>query len=162
MKKGAKIAIAISGTLVIALAVGGTIFYVNKNKYNPEKVLEEYTSLINDKKYEEMYSKTTKGSQGNISKEDFIKRNKNIYEGIEATNIKNKVKEVKKDGECYNITYETFGYDYGFVDSVRDGRVGGLRSAAGARRGADGRGNRGHLLGGDERRVADSQPRGAP
>ena len=76
MKKGAKIAIAISGTLVIALAVGGTIFYVNKNKYNPEKVLEEYTSLINDKKYEEMYSKTTKGSQGNISKEDFIKRNK--------------------------------------------------------------------------------------
>lgn len=107
MKKGTKIAIAISGTLVIALAVGGTIFYVNKNKYNPEKVLEEYTSLINDKKYEEMYSKTTKGSQGNISKEDFIKRNKNIYEGIEATNIKNKVKEVKKDGECYNITYET-------------------------------------------------------
>ena len=107
MKKGAKIAIAISGTLVIALAVGGTIFYVNKNKYNPEKVLEEYTSLINDKKYEEMYSKTTKKSQGNISKEDFIKRNKNIYEGIEATNIKNKVKEVKKDGECYNITYET-------------------------------------------------------
>lgn len=107
MKKGAKIAIAISGTLVIALVIGGTIFYINKNKYNPEKILEEYTSLINDKKYEEMYSKTTKGSQGNISKEDFIKRNKNIYEGIEATNIKNKVLEVKKDGSDYNITYKS-------------------------------------------------------
>ncbi|CDM68176.1 Penicillin-binding protein 3 [Clostridium bornimense] len=107
MKKGAKIAIAISGILVIALAVGGTIFFVNKNKYNPEKALEEYTSLINDKKYEEMYSKITKESQGNISKEDFIKRNKNIYEGIEATNIKNKVLKVKKDGSNYDITYES-------------------------------------------------------
>ena len=39
MKKGVKIAIAISGTVAIILAVGGTIFYVNKNKYNPEIVL---------------------------------------------------------------------------------------------------------------------------
>ena len=107
MKKGVKIAIAISGTVAIILAVGGTIFYVNKNKYNPEIVLEEYTKLINEKKYEEMYSKTTKGSKSNISKEDFVKRNKNIYEGIEATNVKNKVLKVKKDGSDYNVTYKS-------------------------------------------------------
>ncbi|MBU5317466.1 penicillin-binding transpeptidase domain-containing protein [Clostridium bornimense] len=107
MKKGVKIAIAISGTVAIILAVGGTIFYVNKNKYNPETVLEEYTKLINEKKYEEMYSKTTKGSKSNISKEDFVKRNKNIYEGIEATNVKNKVLKVKKDGSDYNVTYKS-------------------------------------------------------
>lgn len=107
MKKSVKIAIAISGTVAIILAVGGTIFYVNKNKYNPEIVLEEYTKLINEKKYEEMYSKTTKGSKSNISKEDFVKRNKNIYEGIEATNVKNKVLKVKKDGSDYNVTYKS-------------------------------------------------------
>lgn len=107
MQKRTKIAIAISGTLALVIAIGGTIFYLNKNKYNPEKTLEDYTSLINNKKYEEMYTKITKESQKNISKEDFVKRNRNIYDGIEATNIKNKILEVKKDGEYYNVKYET-------------------------------------------------------
>lgn len=34
-----------------------------------------------------------------MSKDDFITRNKNIYEGIGASNIEIQVKNVKKDGD---------------------------------------------------------------
>ena len=35
-----------------------------------------------------MYNMISNESKGQISQEDFIKRNKNIYEGIDAVNIK--------------------------------------------------------------------------
>ncbi len=52
----------------------------------PEEVLEAYMSAADAKDYEKMYSMVSESS--NISKEDFVTRNKNIYEGINAENIK--------------------------------------------------------------------------
>ena len=52
---------------------------------HPEDVLTHYFSLIEQEKYEEMYNLVNLPE--NYSKEDFLARNKNIYQGIEANNI---------------------------------------------------------------------------
>ena len=73
--------------LIIAITVG--IFIVNKNELKPEDTLNNYISLINEKKYEEMYELISESSKSKISLDDFIKRNKKIYEGIDAYDLKN-------------------------------------------------------------------------
>ena len=42
---------------------------------------------IPEQKYEEMYAMLNVEASGNISREDFIKRNSAIYEGIEVQNM---------------------------------------------------------------------------
>lgn len=53
----------------------------------PDELLLQYFSRIGSAEYEEMYHMLSGQSQTAISEEDFITRNKNIYEGIEAKNI---------------------------------------------------------------------------
>ena len=68
----------------------------------PEDVLKSYTSAINEKNYEKMYSMISKDS--GISKEDFITRNKNVYEGIDAENI---TIEINEDKQGDNLSFKT-------------------------------------------------------
>ena len=63
--------------LIIIVCIGCGVFY--KNKELPKKVLEEYIVNINEENYDKMYDMITKNAKSNISKEDFINRNKNIY-----------------------------------------------------------------------------------
>lgn len=90
--------------IIIVVAVSITILVLN-NKQNPEETLKQYISYIEQKNYEEMYNSITDSSKANISQEDFIKRNKNIYEGIEANNIKLEIKQVEKEKNNAKITY---------------------------------------------------------
>ncbi len=102
-KKGVIIAIAI----ILAIAIiAGVIFIINKNAPKPEETLSTYISLLNEQKYEEMYNMISENSKTQISQEDFIKRNKNIYEGIDAYDIKITLSETTKDGKTYNIKYD--------------------------------------------------------
>ena len=78
--------------IIILMAIIGTICVVKSNKTKPEEILNQYVGLLNEKKYEEMYEYITKQSKEKISQEDFVKRNKNIYEGIDAYDIKLKLK----------------------------------------------------------------------
>ena len=56
-----------------------------------------------------MYEYLTNESKKLISKEDFISRNKNIYEGIEASDIKISVTKVNKiNNDKTQITYTTY------------------------------------------------------
>ena len=41
----------------------------------------------------------------NMTKEDFINRNKNIYEGIDSDNIKIEVQKIEKQDNKYQISY---------------------------------------------------------
>jgi len=50
------------------------------NPVLPEQILEVYMLAITDKDYEKMFSFTSENST--MPKEDFLARNKNIYEGI--------------------------------------------------------------------------------
>ena len=74
--KNKKIIFGIIAVVVIILIVVSVIWI--QNKQTEEKVkqtLTEFITLINDKNYEEMYNKV---ASMNMSKEDFIARNKNI------------------------------------------------------------------------------------
>ena len=66
--------------LIAGFAIG-VYFYSNSTKAS--MCVKEYFSLLNDKKYDEMYELV----ETDLSKEDFVNRVKNIYEGIEAEDI---------------------------------------------------------------------------
>ena len=102
-KKGLIIALIIIIILVIAI-VGGVI-YLNQPKETAEQVFTNYISLLNEKKYDELYSYISTQSKAEISKEDFVARNKNIYEGIDAVNIEVQIQSQEKEGKTAKITY---------------------------------------------------------
>lgn len=101
----------IIGTIVIIVVIIAilltAIFIKNRDTEKPEDILSAYVSLINEQKYDEMYSQISEESKSEISQEDFVKRNKNIYEGIDAYDIKITVSETKKEkAGIYKITYD--------------------------------------------------------
>lgn len=108
MKNKKIIIIVISIILILAISVGIgiTIYFNNKPKNKPEDVLQTFASYINDKKYEDMYSLLSSKSKANISEEDFIKRNKNIYEGIEAENFSVDVQSIENENKLAKVTYK--------------------------------------------------------
>ena len=104
MKNKKAIIIALVAIIIIC-AIVGIIVYINITKSKPEDTLNAYVSLINEQKYEEMYNMISNESKGQISQEDFVKRNKNIYEGIDAVNINIEITETAKENGVYKITY---------------------------------------------------------
>lgn len=106
MKNKKIVIIAIVIILAIAVIAGGVFIIINKNTPKPEETLSRYISLLNEQKYEEMYNMISENSKTQISQEDFIKRNKNIFEGIDAYDIKITPSETTKDGKTYNIKYD--------------------------------------------------------
>lgn len=53
----------------------------------PEAVLKEYYELLAEGKYEKMYGLLSEKTKKTVTEEAFTERNKNIYEGIEASEI---------------------------------------------------------------------------
>ncbi len=104
MKNKKAIIITLLILIIIAIIIG-VIIYLNTPKENAQQVFTKYISLINEKKYEELYSNLSAESKNNISEEDFVTRNKNIYEGIDAINIKVQVQNEEKQGKTSKITY---------------------------------------------------------
>ena len=91
--------------IAIIVIIGIVAFVLISQKQNQEKavgLLNEFINCINEKNYEEMYEKV---SSMNMSKEDFITRNKNIYEGIDSSNIKINIIDMVKQDNGYQITY---------------------------------------------------------
>lgn len=120
-KKKVIITIAVAAVLVIA---GALIILIRKAQApKPETALKNYFKCIENQDYETMYSLITKSSQNNISEEDFISRNKNIYEGIDARNINIEISQVKKLSSkkvsiSYNTTMETSAGTIEFPNTV--------------------------------------------
>ena len=102
--KNKKVLIGVILTVVIiVIAVITTVIFIsNKEQEDVKTLLSDYFNLINDKNYEELYSKV---ASMNMSKEDFVARNENIYEGIDSSNIRINVNNVEKTDEGYNISY---------------------------------------------------------
>ena len=101
-KKGLIIGLVILLVMVIIIV---TVISLNLNKENPEDVLNTYIAYINDKNYDGMYELPSSSSKSSISKEDFITKNKNIYEGIDSLDIKIDIKETKKESKNIKILY---------------------------------------------------------
>lgn len=91
---------------------------------SPEDILKAYMSAINDRDYERMYSYISENST--MSKDEFIKRNKNIYEGIDAKNIT--ISDVTSDGNSvkYMTSMETQAGQIKFPNTAEFGEYDGV------------------------------------
>ena len=96
------IGIIIAVVVIVIGIVAAVIIMGNKEQEEAKGLLNDYFSLINNKSYEELYSKV---AAMNMSEEDFVTRNQNIYEGIDSSNIQIEITNVEKADNGYNITY---------------------------------------------------------
>ena len=114
------VAIVVIATIVCTIAA----VVLNKNKNKPEGVWQTYIDYINEQKYEEMYSMLTNDSKSQISQEDFVSRNKNIYDGIEMEDMKIQITSVEEENSTttkivYNQTMNTDAGEIKFDNTVR-------------------------------------------
>lgn len=109
MYQKSKKVVIIVAVLVILLVIGAVGFFMwyNSTKVNPEDTLVAYIDALKAKDYETMYSKISEESKNTTTKEDFIARNKNIYEGIEASNLSISIVQVTEKGNKAQIVYST-------------------------------------------------------
>lgn len=91
--------------LIVIILIGTMGYFKIINKTKPEDVLKQYIENINAKDYNAMYEKISSSSKNNISEEDFINRNKKIYEGIDSHNIEIYINNVQKNKNEVKITY---------------------------------------------------------
>lgn len=121
MDKGKKIIIItfLLVAIIVSIIIGVNSYIKhleNLDKQKQESVIQTYFSYINEKKYEEMYELLSKSSKESISKEDFVKRNKNIYNGIDATNVKIEIVQILEDGT--NENKRKVNYSESFVTAA--------------------------------------------
>lgn len=107
MNKKIVIGIVVTIIVIVFAVVGGVIAYrMTRDTSKPEDVLIKYVGYVNEQNYEEMYKLLTNDSKEQISKEDFITRNKNIYEGIDMTDMKIEITNVtEENSKTYVISY---------------------------------------------------------
>lgn len=104
--------------LCICVAIG---LYIYVNKMESSIVLKEYFSRLQNKEYEKAYELV----ETEISKEEFINRIQNIYEGIEAENISIQIATNSKNdlGNENKITYnnsmKTIAGNINFINTVK-------------------------------------------
>ena len=120
MSKKVIITIIIILVLVVAIAGGVTAyFFLNQVKEKPEDIWKQYISLITEQKYDEMYNMITNSSKQQISQEEFVTRNKNIYEGIDMANLNVQISNIveQEDKKTVKIYYtETMETSAGNID----------------------------------------------
>ena len=77
----------------------------NQDANKAEDVLKQYVSYINEQNYDGMYELLSDECKVKTAKEDFVTRNKNIYEGIEAKNVSVKT-VVTDENDKGKVTYQ--------------------------------------------------------
>ena len=91
------------------VGVGGVFLYKKLTAQTREQAIQEYMGYIEKNEYEKMYELLDEGSKETISEEDFVTRNKNIYEGIEASDIQLDIPEEQDKDQplSYRVSMNT-------------------------------------------------------
>lgn len=108
-KRTRKVLWLIAG-ITAATAVGLAVYTLilakrGNNLTKPDELLLTYMNYISEQNYKEMYQMLDADAPGQISEEDFIKRNSAIYEGIEVHNMTTTI--TSYDAESYVVQYQT-------------------------------------------------------
>ena len=93
--------------ILILLAIGGGVaWYIlsNMDQNKPDEVISEYFEYLKNADYEGMYSLLSESTKSRVDQDTYIARNKNIYEGIEATNIE--IENLIYDEENKTVNYD--------------------------------------------------------
>lgn len=121
MKKKRKNNKRIVWIIVIIVAVICLFFLFRKPSSKPEDTLKTYMSYILDKNYEGMYALISEETKKTIDKDTYLARNKNIYEGIEISNLEINVVKVNKKQDkieiIYNVSMQTIAGEINFSNT---------------------------------------------
>lgn len=85
--------IILIGAVSILIIIALVFLFFNKRE-NASEIVEDYYAYLAKKDYKKMYTMLTKGSLAKTSQNVFESRYENIYDGIEAKNIKVRINEV--------------------------------------------------------------------
>ncbi|MGN6710392.1 penicillin-binding transpeptidase domain-containing protein [Anaerocolumna jejuensis] len=96
----------------------------SREAQTPEELLTEYIRLLNRHEYKKMYSLLQDDSKNTITEADFIIRNQNIYEGIEARNIRAEItgttaEEPSDVNVSYKISFDSVAGSIQFENLAR-------------------------------------------
>ena len=82
---------------------GASYYYIQARNQaaipKPDELFVRYVSFLSQGSYGEMYGMLDDQSRREISLDDFVSRNQNIYEGIEASHIQADIKSVEEPQE---------------------------------------------------------------
>lgn len=107
MKNKKVLVIVVILVIIVCVGIALLAYLCNRPENKPAEVLLQYANYISEQKYEDMYNLITDESKNNTSKEDYIKRNKNIYEGIEISNFNIEVQAIEKgEKDSVKVTYK--------------------------------------------------------
>lgn len=96
----------IIGAITFGMAVYMLILAkTGSNLTKPDELLLTYMDYISEQNYKEMYQMLDADASGQISEEDFVKRNSAIYEGIEVHNMTTTI--ISYDVERNVVQYQT-------------------------------------------------------
>ncbi|MDD6213039.1 MAG: penicillin-binding transpeptidase domain-containing protein [Clostridiales bacterium] len=130
-----KVILPVAGVVVVACGVGAAVKlqpwnYIKENagetesgepkpsvsvEGTPSAVMEEYVSLLNQSDYDGMYDLLTSESQDSVSREEFVTRNQNIYEGIGASHIQyEETKDDDRETVAYVMTMDSVAGEISF------------------------------------------------
>lgn len=73
-----------------------------KSRTTPEEILLKYMGYIQEQNYTAMHQLIDVEASGQISEEDFVKRNSAIYEGIEVQNMAVTILSCDIQGKCWH------------------------------------------------------------
>ncbi len=119
-----KVPVIVIAILILAAAV--LLIYRTAVLKSPERILEQYMACIEKQDYESMYGMLDQKSRNEISKKEFVTRNRNIYEGIGAENITIRVIREKEDAISYRTIMDSSAGEIRFPNEMEihreDGR----------------------------------------
>lgn len=110
-KKSRKLLIVLIILLILILIGGVSAWYIisNMDQNSPDEVIYSYISCLMINDYEGMYSILSESTKSRVDHDTYIARNKNIYEGIEASNIEMKNLTYNEEDKTvnYDLTFDT-------------------------------------------------------
>src|SRR5699024_3732086 len=110
---------------IIAVVIVGVIAFMLLSGDDSKKVLEDYYAKVEQGKYKQLYEMLDDESKKNYSQDEFIERNENIYEGIEAKNISIEITD-SEDGKLkYHVNMDTLAGKAEFDNEtvISDGKI---------------------------------------
>lgn len=116
-KKSMVLPVILIVAVIVIIAAGVFLFFrLRGTGENPSDILKNYFSYITSQDYEKMYNLV---DAGDVSKDDFISRNQNIYEGIGCSDIKVEIKSEEKDSVSYSVTLTTLAGEISYDNTAR-------------------------------------------
>lgn len=101
--------IVAAAVVAVAVVLGILLYRIRDSKMGAGRTQEDllfaYMECIPQKEYEKMYEMLDATASGNISEEDFIARNRAIYEGIELSDME--IEILESDQSENTVSYRT-------------------------------------------------------